>query len=123
MNNSLLYDSEYVSIVKDTLKKTTCQYAVVNDDPDFFLNATTDEINTFYASQAPESLQLLKLNINPELFLETLLMMEIRRVTILFASNSKRKRIQKEKELYTEIEALEKSVLVLRPRLRLGNAL
>ena len=106
MNNSLLYNPEYVTTVKNTIQRTTCQYSVVNDNANFFLNASNDELQAFYASQSPESLQKHKLNINPELFLETL-MMEIRKVTISFSAKMKRERCNKEVELITDIEAME----------------
>ena len=106
MNNSLLYNPEYVRTVKNTILRTTCQYSVVNGDPNFFVNASKDELEGFYASQSPESLQTQNLTINPELYLETLLM-EIRRVTISFSAKMKRERCKKEKDLIMEIGTME----------------
>ena len=85
MNNSLLYDTDYVDLIKKTIKKTTCQYAIIADDPDYFKNASNEELEIFYAAHSPESIQTLPLSLNPELFLDMILM-EVRRVTILFSA-------------------------------------
>ena len=57
MNNSLLYTPDYVSTIKDTILRTTCQYSVINGDANFFMNASKEESEAFYAS--PSQLQLL----------------------------------------------------------------
>ena len=63
----------------------TAQYSIINNDDNFFQNATQEILETFLSEQTPESLQSLPLKINPELFLETLLM-RIRRETIQFSA-------------------------------------
>ena len=109
MNNSLLKMPEYVKIIKDTIKKITCQYAVVNGDSEFFEQSSDQMLENFYLSQTPESLQTLPLKINPELFFETL-MMEIRRVTILYSASMKRERNARELLLNHDIEILENQI-------------
>ena len=109
LNNSLLYDTEYVSMVKDVINRVTCQYAIINNDENFFENCSDEELHEFKTSQSAESLQSLPLKINSELFLETLFM-EIRRVTILFSASKKRNRLEKELSLLSDIEILENQV-------------
>ena len=109
MNNSLLKIPEYVKIIKDTIKKITCQYAVVNGDSEFFEQSSDQMLENFYLSQTPESLQTLPLKINPELFFDTL-MMEIRRVTILYSASMKRERNARELLLNHDIEILENQI-------------
>ena len=99
MNNSLLYDPEYVDEVKNTIKEVTTQYAII-------YTVEEPNINRIFNDQTPESLQTLQLKINPELFLDCLLM-EIRRVTILFSAKKKRERIAEEQLLNHDIEILE----------------
>ena len=106
LNNSLLCDEEYVTIVKNTFKRITSQYAVINDDPNFIENCAPDELELFLSNQSPESLQTLPLKINPELFLDTLLL-EIRRVSIAFSAMKKRNRMAEEVSLLKDIEILE----------------
>ena len=106
MNNSLLKDPEYVDKIKATIKNVTVQYAIIDNNNDFFQNANNDEFTEFLSEQTPESLQHLPLQINPELFLDTLLM-EIRRETITYAANKKRNRIKEEQLLNHDIEILE----------------
>ena len=105
-NSSLLKDREYVDIIKGVIKRVGCQYAIVNDDENYFNTASAENLNEFMNSQTPESLQALRLNINPQLFLDTLLL-EIRRETIKFSSAKKRERVGKEQLLQHDIEALE----------------
>ena len=88
MNNSLLYDTEYVEIVKQTIKRVTTEYAIINNDENFYQNVESHILDSFLLEQTPESLQILQLKINPELFLDTLLM-EIRRMTISFSARKK----------------------------------
>ena len=87
-NASLLKDPAYVEIIKDVIKRVTCQYATINDDPDYYVKATIEELTEFMNPQTPESLQTLSLNINPQLFLDTLLL-EIRRESIKYSSAKK----------------------------------
>ena len=47
LNNSLLYDPEYVDIVKQTIQKITAQYSIINNDEKFFQNATQEILETF----------------------------------------------------------------------------
>ena len=39
-NNSLLYDPIYVESIKKITKKVTTQYSTINNDPNFFENAS-----------------------------------------------------------------------------------
>ena len=105
-NNSLIKEPEYVLIIKKLIKRVTTQYAIVNGEPNFFLNAAPDEVQTFMDEQTPESLQALDLSVNPELFLDTLLM-EIRGATIKYSSHNKKERKAKEQQLLHDIEILE----------------
>ena len=106
MNNSLLSDIEYVDMVKQTIKRVTTEYAIINNDENYYQNAESHVLDIFFSEQTPESLQMLQLKINPELFLDTLLM-EIRRITILFSAKKKRERIALEQLLSHDIEMLE----------------
>ena len=108
LNNSLLYDADYVAIVKNAFKRVTAQYAIVNNDPNYIDNCSTEELQDFLAAQSPESLQSLPLKINPELFLESL-MMEIRRISIQFAATKKRNRMAEEISLLNDIDILERA--------------
>ena len=64
------------------------------------------DFEQFLREQTPESLQNLPLTINPELFLETLLL-EIRGITIQFAARKKKSRVAEEQKLVNDIEILE----------------
>ena len=105
-NSSLLSDPTYLELIKKTIARVVMQYATVNDDPNFYLNATPAMIEQFFNEQTPETLQNLPLNINPELFLDTLLM-EIRRETICMAAAKKRERLAQQQLIAHDIEALE----------------
>ena len=108
-NASLLREPEYVKLVKDTIKRVVAQYAVINGDPNFYTNATTEILNDFYATCSPGSLQHVSLKINPEAFLDVLFL-EIRRITISFSSKRKKEELAKELKIISEIEVLEKRV-------------
>ena len=108
-NCSLLKDPEYVAKVKDTIKRVVAQYAVVNNDKDFYIHATEQELQDFYSHSSPESLQSTNLKINPQSFLDILLL-EIRRETLTFSARRKRERIAKELLLLHEIEVLENTI-------------
>ena len=105
-NNSLLQDKKYLEIIKNLIKRVTCQYSVVNENPNFFDQTAPEIITQFMANQTPESLQALNLNINPELFLDTLFM-EIRGATIKYSSNKKRDNKAQEQLLLHDLEILE----------------
>ena len=92
-NNSLLYDKEYIDIVKQKIREVKVQYSALVYNFDNF-----DEIQD-------EDLQL---TIHRQLFLETLLM-EIRGKTISYSSYRKKEREKREKDLIKEIEFLESS--------------
>ena len=94
MNNSLLYDTDYVDLIKRNIKNPTCQYAINANDPDYFKNASNEELEIFYAAHSPESIQTLPLSINPELFLDMILM-EVTQVTILFSAKKETKSYSK----------------------------
>ena len=105
-NNSLVSEPGFVELIKMTIKKTCCQYAIVNDDPNFYINANQNELQVFLNEQTPESLQNLKYKANPQLFLDTLLM-EIRKATISYSINKKKKQEAKQQLLMHEIEVLD----------------
>ena len=86
----MLKDQNFVEIVKNIFKEVTCQYAIIENDTDLVENLPPDIFNHFVNQQTPESLQNLQLKINPELFLDTLLM-QIRGATIKYISELKRK--------------------------------
>ena len=110
LNNSLLYNPEYVAMIKDTIKNISVQYAVIKVDNINYLETCSEaELEGFLAEQSPESLQALQLKINPELFLDVLLM-EIRHQTIQFSAGLKRKRESDEKQLVQDIKILENNV-------------
>ena len=87
------------------IKRVTTQYSQINGDPDFFVNASAEALNEFYENATPESLQRQHLMINPQLFLDILLL-EIRRETIIFSSRLKKERMAKEDLTLQEIEIL-----------------
>ena len=78
-NNSLINDLDYVKIICESIKMVTIQYAEDIYDQDFLDNAS------------PEQLQSVILTINPQLFLECLLL-EIRGKTIAYCARQKRLR-------------------------------
>ena len=78
-NNSLNNDIEYVNLVVDNIKQVVERNAEDIYNPEFFTTAS------------PEQLQDITLNINPQLFLETLLM-EIRGKTIEYCATKKRRK-------------------------------
>ena len=108
-NTSLLKDKTFVELVNNTIKRVTCQYAYFDNIPDFFENETKEVIEQFLNEQTPETLQTLNLKINPELFLDTLLM-EIRGSTIKYSSEIKRSNRAQEQLLMHDIEILEKQI-------------
>ncbi len=93
-NNSLLHDTDYVKIVKETIAKCKEQYGCLVYDRESINNIDTE---------------LLQLNINDQLFLETLLM-EIRGKTISYSSFKKKERNERERELINEINELEENL-------------
>ena len=105
-NNSLIQDPDYVSKVKETIKRVVAQYAIIEGDPCFYVNTTQQILNDFYASSSPETLQYVNIKINSEAFLDILLL-EIRRVSIIFAAGKKRDRFAQEQLLLHEIGVLE----------------
>ena len=109
-NSSLLKDPEYVKIIKSTIKRVVAQYSNINGDGMFFINASPQELRDFYDSSTPQSLQNAQLKINPETFLDTLLM-EIRRESIIFSSVKKRNREAKELLIVNDIEKLESEII------------
>ena len=65
MNNSLLGDPEYVKIIKNSIKRVTCQYAIVDGEPEYFHHMSNEALENFYLCQTPKSLQTFPLKINP----------------------------------------------------------
>ena len=108
-NTSLLKDPDYLNKIKDTIKRVVAQYAIIDGDENFFTNATAQILQDFYTSSTPDSLQFRNLKINPQSFLDILLL-EIRRETISFSAFKKRERQAHELLLLHDIEALEKQV-------------
>ena len=49
--------------VKDIIKRVVAQYAIINNDPNFYENVTNEALQEFYMSSSPESLQFLNLKI------------------------------------------------------------
>ena len=94
-NNSLLKDPNYVAKVKEVIKSTKTQYADNNQS----------ESNDTEIEDIPNS--NIKFNISDQLFLETLLM-EIRGKTIAYSSFKKKQQDNREKQLISDIENLEK---------------
>ena len=109
MNNSLLSDQEYVGIIKRTIKKVVGQYSTNKEAFNPQHDMPSETLEDFIAMQTPETLQSLPLEINPELFLDTLLM-EIRGVTISYSAQKKRERNADEQLLNHDIEILEKQL-------------
>ena len=106
-NNSLLADTSYVDMIKELIKRVVYQYSEKNVDNFCFDYANI--IQQFLDMQTPESLQAINLEINPELFLDTLLL-EIRGATIKYCAEKKRNRKAKEQLLLSDIEILEKQL-------------
>ena len=80
----------------------------MDNDPTYLEKLTKSEYETFLKDQTPETFQNLSLCINPELFLETLLL-EIRGGSIEYSSRMKKSRVGEEQLLLNDIETLEKS--------------
>ena len=76
-NNSLIHDKEYVTLITNAIRDVTIQYA-----EDIYDEA-------FLKTASPEQLQSLVLTINPQLFLECLLL-EIRGKTISYCAWKKK---------------------------------
>ena len=93
-NNSLAKDPEYVELICHTIKQTTLLYAEDIYDENFLQNAT------------PEQLQELILTINPQLFLETLLL-EIRGKTIGYCAWKKKSKQEAQKLAFHKLEVAE----------------
>ena len=110
-NSSLLTEPTYLTLIKDTIKRVVAQYAIVGDDENFYENASNAILDEFYSSSKPETLPYINLKINPQAFLDVLLM-EIRRVTISFSAQKKRDRIANELLLVDAIENLETKLAV-----------
>ena len=91
-NNSLLYDHNYISMVKEIIKENVKQYAT--------------SIPSNFDTLSRVELFDIKLNINDQLFLE-ILMMGIRGKTIAFASNKKKEQEIIEKQLEEEIKNID----------------
>ena len=91
-NNTLLKDKEYVKIVKNVINEVKQTYVLNINDVE---TANNNETILF--------------NINDQLFLETLLM-TIRRNTIKYSSEKKKKAQKEEIDLEKEIERLEQEI-------------
>ena len=82
------------------------QYAIIQGDRNFYTNVSEQVLQDFYASSTPETLTFHDLKINPQSFLDVLLM-EIRRETISFSGRKKKERQSEELLLIHDIEVLE----------------
>ena len=116
-NKSLLCDSAYVKLVKECINKVVAQYGIINGDDNFYVNASTTQLEDFYQSCSPASLQHVNLKINPQVFLDVLLL-EIRGTSIKYSSKIKRERNLKEQELMHDIEMLESEVAAVSDNVR-----
>lgn len=94
VNNSLIYDKEYVDIVKKKINYVKTEYSCL-----------------IYNRKNIETIKLddIQFTINDQLFLDTLLM-EIRGKTISYSSFKKKKMLQKEQNLEKEILKLEQNL-------------
>ena len=101
-NNSLLEDPGYLQLINNIIDDQKLQYAIPVYDIEY-LKGHDSGIN---------------MTIEADSFLETLFM-RIRGETIKFASNCKRKRLNNEKNLITDIENLESSVELTASKLEL----
>ena len=108
-NSSLLSDPQYVTDVKNIIKRVVAQYGIINGDEKFYENASDQVLQGFYSSTSPELLQHVTLRINPQIFLD-ILQLEIRGYTISFPSKKKRHRVAQELLILQEIEVLEKKI-------------
>lgn len=110
-NNSLLYDIQYITLVKEKIAEIRRQYAALPYDLDNLDHVDND---------------LVQFTINDQLFLEVLLM-EIRGKTISYSSFKKKERVDREKVLHREIQVIEEDLdnasvdLLDRKRLELEN--
>ena len=93
-NNSLINDKDYVKIITKAIRDVTIQYA-----EDIYTE-------TFLHSASPEELQSIVLNINPQLFLECLLL-EIRGKTISYCAWNKKCRNGAQKLALHKLELAE----------------
>ena len=93
-NSSLIKDPNFLTLIKETIRRVVAQYAIIDGNYNFYEKATKEQLEEFYATTNPEILQHVNLKINPQSFLDVLLM-EIRRETISFSSKKKRERIKK----------------------------
>ena len=97
-NSSLLSDHKYVSGVKNIIKSLVAQYAVIDNNPNFYETVSNEVLQEFCNSSSPESLQYVPLRTNPQAFLDVL-QLEIRGFSITYASKKKRERIAQEIQL------------------------
>ena len=93
-NNSLLYDKDYVTLVKETMDRVKKQYAVF--------------VYNYESLKSVDNLDI-HFNIDDQLFLETLLM-EIRGKTISYATYKKREKVRLENKLVSEIRKIEENL-------------
>ena len=67
LNNSLCKDKVYVDLIKTAIKRISCQYAIIDKDPNFFTNTSQVELYSFLEQQTPKSLQNLEMSIKGQL--------------------------------------------------------
>ena len=110
-NSSLLGDTVYRDLIKTTIKRTTAMYAIIEGNDRFYESASSEELTDFFSSATAESLQHVPLKVNPQSFLDVLLM-EIRQETIAYSSKKKRERLGEESKLLDEIKNLDSRLAV-----------
>ena len=106
----MLKNKDYIDKIKSTIKRVVAQYAIVNEDSNFFENDNAEALELFYSESTPESLQLETLKINPQTFLDILLL-EIRGESIAFSSKLKKQRSEMEQLIVNEIDILQKRII------------
>ena len=95
-NNSLLGDKDYVLMINETIKSVTSFYAEDLYD------------KSFLEKMSPEEQQNIVLNIDPQLFLECLLL-EIRGKTIGYCAWQKKNKLESKRLATQRLELLEKA--------------
>ena len=73
-NSSLIKDPNFLTLIKETIRRVVAQYAIIDGNYNFYEKATKEQLEEFYATTNPEILQHVNLKINPQSFLDVLLM-------------------------------------------------
>ena len=110
----------YVDLIEKTIKRVVAQYAIIDGDEQFYNTVTAELLEEFYSSTNPETLQFINLKINPQSFLDVLLM-EIRSVKISYSAQRKRDQQAQEFLLLHGIESLETQLAAEHDQARFQN--